>query len=247
MLRLVLEGLLELLWPPRTQCLLCQAPLEGNPPPACTTCWESMRFPAALFRCSNCSRPTTGGENICTECAAGSPFGRVYALGLHAGPLREAIHHIKFGGREDLAPPLGRKLAPLIAERPHLLVPVPLHRSRLHERGYNQATLIAQNIGAELSIPVHDRALIRRRSTGHQAKLDRAGRLKNLAGAFGLAGPGSAPWVGQRVLLVDDVLTTGATAAAVASVIRETGAHRVDLAVLAVSATPVHGNPKNHH
>jgi ComF family protein len=199
-----------------------------------------MHFPPVSHCCFNCARPLAGGGTFCRGCAAGSPFGYVYALGLHEGALREAVHHLKFGDREALAPPLGRRLAALISTRPDCLVPVPLHRSRLVERGYNQATLIAQAIAAELAIPVMDQAMKRLRRTGHQAKLDRAARMKNLQHAFGVART-PAPWVGKSVLLVDDVLTTGATAAAVANVLRQTGARAVDMAVLAVSATKVKG------
>jgi ComF family protein len=242
LLRMVLQGLMDLLWPPRTECLLCGAMLaeEPLPVPVCEGCWEGMHFPPALRCCFNCARPLAGGGTFCRTCAAGSPFGYVYALGLHEGALREAIHHLKFGDREELAPPLGRRLAALISTRPDCLVPVPLHRSRLVERGYNQATLIAQSIAVELSIPVMDTAMKRLRRTGHQAKLDRAARMKNLQHAFGVSQT-PAPWAGKSVLLVDDVLTTGATAAAVANVLRQTGARTVDMAVLAVSATTVRG------
>ena len=245
MLQLVLQGLMDLLWPPRTECLLCGAPLgAGELPepvvPVCGACWDGMRFPPGLRCCFTCARPLSGGGTYCRSCAAGSPFGYVYSLGLHEGALREAIHHLKFGDREELARPLGRRLAALISTRPDCLVPVPLHRSRLVERGYNQATLIAQSIGAELSIPVVDKAMKRLRRTGHQDKLDRAARMQNLQHAFGVS-QSPAPWAGRSVLLLDDVLTTGATAAAVAAVLRQTGASSVDMAVLAVSATKVRG------
>lgn len=184
--------------------------------------------------------PPCGRRYLLPGLRGGSAFGYVYALGLHEGALREAVHHLKFGDREELAPPLGRRLAALISTRPDCLVPVPLHRSRLVERGFNQATLIARAIAAELSIPVMDQAMTRLRRTGHQAKLDRAARMKNLQHAFGVART-PAPWAGKSVLLVDDVLTTGATAVAVANVLRQTGARAVDMAVLAVSATKVRG------
>ncbi|HEY3368925.1 MAG TPA: flagellar assembly protein FliW [Symbiobacteriaceae bacterium] len=246
MLRLIVRGLLDVLWPPRTRCLLCEGALtrEGTPAgtspgvPVCSGCLDAMGFRPGVNQCESCSRPTTGGGALCADCAAGSPYGRVFALGFHEGALREAIHHLKFGGRSDLAVPLGRKLAPLVVLRPDLVMAVPLHRSRLHERGYNQAALLAEGLAGALAVPVTG-GLLRLRATGHQAKLDRAGRLHNLDGAFGTTGRPS--WVDRSVLLVDDVLTTGATAAAVARVLRGAGARDVNLAVLAVSATPVRG------
>lgn len=233
------HGLLDLIWPPRTACLLCQGPLgDGLLPKACNSCLNQMAFPAGLPRCEYCNRPVLRSNRCCEECAAGSPFGRAWALGLHQGALREAIHHLKFSGHEELAVPLGRLLAERVGQPYGGVVPVPLHRSRLRERGYNQALLVAQGIAAQRGWPVWDGVLIRVRSTGHQAKLDRADRLKNLQCAFQVP-RACPPWSGQAVLLVDDVLTTGATAASAAAAILASGASRVDLAVLAVSTTPV--------
>lgn len=237
MLRLFVQGLMELLWPPRTTCLLCDGPLVQSVDglPVCVVCWEAIRFPAGLACCSCCSRPLRRGRGRCTTCADSPPYGRVWALGLHAGPLREAVHHLKFGGRKALGAPLGRRLGGSIPTEHDLVVPLPLHPARQRERGYNQAALIAQGVAAVRSRPLVEGVLVRVRQTGRQAKLDRDERLRNLQGAFGVRGPGSVPWAGRTVLLVDDVLTTGATAAAAATVLRATGALRVDLAVLAVS------------
>lgn len=238
MIRLMVRGLLELIWPPRTDCVLCQADLGvelGSP--VCPVCWHGMTFAPSLRRCSQCARPIAGAGHICDGCLAGSAFGKVWALGPHIGPLREAIHHLKFGGREDLALMLGERLGAEIQAPYDFLVPVPLHRSRLRERGYNQAELVAFGMRKTRHIPVCVRTLVRLRDTGHQAKLDRASRHHNLDGAFGIRAP--VPWKGKTILLVDDVLTTGATASAVAQVLRASGATAVNLAVLAVSTTPV--------
>lgn len=238
MLRLFLDGLLDLLWPSRTACLLCEGPLaeaEGDGPPVCMTCWETMPFAPAENRCTNCSRPLSGGRGVCVQCASPPAFGRVWAIGLHHGALREAVHHLKFSGRKTLAAPLGRRLARMMPREHDLIVPLPLHPSRLRERGYNQATLIACGLAGILGLPVVEGELVRLRRTGHQAKLEREERLRNLRGAFGTRSQTDPPWSGRAVLLVDDVLTTGATASAAAEAITKTGARRVDLAVLAVS------------
>jgi ComF family protein len=123
------------------------------------------------------------------------------------------------------------------------VIPVPLHRSRLAERGYNQAAIVAGEIARVMGVPMFDRELVRLRRTGHQAKLDRRHRMQNLRGAFGPA-KATPAFAGMRVLLVDDVLTTGATAAAVAEAIYRGGARSVDLAVLGVSTTTVKGKQK---
>jgi ComF family protein len=246
-LRLFLRGVLELLWPPRTTCLFCEGTLcqpGGDVPeglPVCATCWAAMVCAPGLNRCTTCTRPLMGGRGRCMECASGPAFGQVWSLGLHKGALREAIHHLKFNGREALGVPLGQRLADQVDTQHDLVVPLPLHPSRLRERGYNQALLIAWGLAGALGTPVEEGALVRLRRTGHQAKLDRVERLHNLAGAFGVhaSRKKEPPWVGRTVLLVDDVLTTGATATAAAEALRRTGAARVDLAVLAVSDKPV--------
>lgn len=243
MLRLFLQGFVDLLWPPRTTCLLCEGQLNADPIagagpaglPVCVPCWSSMPFTQTETRCANCSRPLVGGRGCCAECLSSPLFGQVWALGLHRGALREAVHHLKFSGRRELGGPLGRRLAEQVRGEFDLIIPLPLHPSRLRERGYNQATLIARGLSESLGLPVLEGELVRLRRTGHQAKLDREERLRNLRGAFGLRCPTDPPWAGHSILLVDDVLTTGATASAAAEALWETGARRVNLAVLAVS------------
>lgn len=263
----LVQGLLDLLWPPRTRCAHCDGMLGADSAGGllCGACWASMGFPPGRRYCFHCARPLPGQPlpwgwqafherrvpekwqssgvppgwaPLCPDCARGSPFGRIHALGLHEGALRKAVHLVKYEGREELGILLGRRLGGVVTRRPDYIVPVPLHPSRLRERGYNQAALIARGIGEVLGVPVVEGALVRHRRTARQADLDRRSRLQNLQQAFG---PGcvAAAWFGRLVLLVDDVLTTGATASAAATVLWETGAAEVDLAVLAVSATPV--------
>lgn len=240
MFGMLVEGLLDLLWPPRTTCIYCDGPLEAGAAQRlfCGTCWDSMGFPPGRHYCFNCTRPYTGWGDYCPECSRGSPYGYVFSLGLHEGALREAVHQVKYGGREALGILLGKRLGALISTRPDCIIPMPLHLFRLRERGYNQAALIAQGIASVLSVPVVDGVLRRRRRTARQADLDRESRQRNMADAFGLR-RGTPYWLGRSVLLVDDVLTTGATASAAAKVIWESGATEVNLAVLAVSSTPV--------
>jgi ComF family protein len=250
LLRLIFQGLLDLVWPPRTQCLLCDGPLEGEPGSgtlACGACVASMAFEPDTARCANCSRPSHSPCGLCPDCEDGSPFGVVFALGPHKGALREAIHHFKFGDRPELAALLGPRLAAAISVGHDCIVPVPLHRSRLRERGYNQAALLARSISQVKGCPVYEQALVRLRSTGHQAKLDRQSRLRNLQGAFSAPQGTPPPWQGKRVLLVDDVLTTGTTAAASAEILYQTGARSVDVAVAAVSTTPVRRKLQTSH
>ncbi|HLO04927.1 MAG TPA: double zinc ribbon domain-containing protein [Symbiobacteriaceae bacterium] len=239
--RTIWTGLAEILWPPRSTCLGCEGPLltlaltvpAGLP--ICPDCWEALTDPGDGPRCPNCTRPVLQADGApCPDCELHFPFGPVWSLGLLTGPLRELVHHLKYNGREWLGQPLGRQLGAQIAPLYDAVLPLPLHRSRERERGYNQAALLATGVGEVLGRPVLTGLLRRQRQTARQADLDRAERRANLAGAF------SAPLqhpdlAGRSLLLIDDVLTTGATATAATEALLAAGARRVDLAVLAVS------------
>jgi len=203
-LRLMGRGLVDLLYPPR--CLVCDAL----------------------------------GEPFCDGCCAlveplepGSPVPRVitgvHSLGYHAGPLREAVLRLKFQRKAALAAPLGKRLAQELSRdagswRPDALVPVPLHWTRQWERGFNQSELLADAAARELGLPVRH-ALRKVRSTPHQVGLTREHRAANLRAAF-VADP-RYPVAGQRLVLVDDVRTTGSTLAACAAALRRAGAAEV--------------------
>jgi ComF family protein len=156
----------------------------------------------------------------------------VHAVGPYAGTLQEAIQRFKYHGQLPLARPLGELLASSVRHgataRPDLVVPVPLHVSRLRARGYNQSRELARHLGHQLKVPVAVDLLRRTRATAPQQELDAAARGSNVAGAFAVSG--RLP--GRRILLVDDVLTTGATARECAGALRKAGAASVEVAVL---------------
>lgn len=160
------------------------------------------------------------------------------AAGPYAGWLRAAIQAFKFEDESDRAGHLAGLLAAAVADAGpfDLAVPVPLHPSRLRERGYNQSALLAAGVARAVGADAAD-ALVRIRATSQQAKLDAAARRANVAGAFAVA-PGLAPdaLVGRTVLLIDDVATTGSTAGACAAVLVAAGAARVVLGTLARDA-----------
>lgn len=193
---------------------------------------------AAPGRCAVCNLSSRGG--LCARCDAereappersleGVP---IVAAIRYAPPFDRAIQRFKYGSRPDLA----RQLAKLWSDMPELaadvLVPVPLHARRLAERGYNQSALLAAVLGPRLGLPVDHRSLVRQRHVPKQAGMDRAARLSNVAGAFRVR-PG-APISSRRVVLVDDVVTTGATASACIGALRAAGADVT--AVLAVAS-----------
>ena len=200
---------LDALLPP--QCLGCGA-LVDEPGSLCAECWDSVVFL---------------GPPQCPAC--GFPF--EYSLG--EGALCGACSR----RRPAFARWLARAGGELLGEA-ECIVPVPLHWSRLFARRYNQAALLAQNLGRLGSVPVVPDALVRRRRTPPQGRMGTAARRRNLAGAFAVGPRGRARIEGRRVLLVDDVLTTGATAAACGRTLLGAGAGAVDVLTLARVVRP---------
>ena len=157
----------------------------------------------------------------------------VRAVFEYGGPVADAVRRFKYEGRSELSRPLGRLLsveARSLAQSFDAVVPVPLHWRRRRERGYDQAALLAKPVARALGVPLWLRGLRRVRATPRQAGLARADRLRNVENAFACASPGAA----SRVLLIDDVVTTGATLRAATSALREAGIGHVVPLVLAV-------------
>jgi ComF family protein len=164
-----------------------------------------------------------------------APLVQVEWCAPYTGVVRSAVHALKYRGERRLARPLGAALARRWARAGaggEVLVPVPVHATRLADRGYDQAVLLAAAAGEGLGLPVRP-VLVRRRATARQFDLDRDRRAANVGGAFACA-TGAGPIVtGRWVILVDDVLTTGATAAACATTLLAGGALAVSLVAVA--------------
>jgi ComF family protein len=222
MLRRLLAALLDLLYPPR--CAACGEPGE----PFCPACAEAL-LPVA-DGCPRCGRP--GRATTCGPCTLTPPaFDRLMAGGLFGGPLADAIHALKYGDRPALARPLGRWLAGRVALPPGArLVAVPLGRRRRLDRGYDQAARLAEQLARAAGTRPLTGALRRVRETPPQVGRSRAARAANVTGAFS-ADP--ARVAGLELLLVDDVVTTGATADAAARALLAAGARRVTVVALA--------------
>jgi len=166
------------------------------------------------------------------------PPGFTYARSAaHYGDIvREALHAFKFGGRRALAAPLGDLLAEmerssLPVPDPDLLVPVPLHPRRERQRGFNQASLLAGRLGRAWKLPVRTDVLVRTAPTSPQTELSAAARRTNVRGAFAVRRPELV--TGRHVIVVDDILTTGSTATACATCLREGGAATVGVLTVA--------------
>ena len=221
-------GALDLIFPVR--CASCDAPGES---PFCGICADTL-VPLAAG-CPVCGVP--GDEALlpalrprrCAHCREQPPpFVLATAPYLHGGALAEAIHRLKYERREDLGPALAVLFEGCAVLKSDCLCPIPLHPRRLRQRGHDQARLLAEGAAKRFDIPVRS-LLSRIRDTGQQVGRDRAARERNLRGAF----VASEKAVGLRVCLVDDVLTTGATAAAAAEALLHAGAARVEVRTLA--------------
>ena len=213
------QRLLDVLFPPRcvgcgaggaVLCRACRATVRPVTPPLCARCGEPLVETARV------------SSVICAACASGgfpAALAGIRVAAHYDGPLRKAIQALKFNGQRRLAEPLGDLLVDALRHAGwplEVLVPVPLHPTRVRERGYNQATLLARRCGARVGASVREDALIRGRATTAQTRLSAAERRTNLVGAFALAGRGAADLAGKHITLVDDVTTTGSTLAAAA-------------------------------
>jgi ComF family protein len=191
-------------------------------------------------RCAGCDERVPMLHAFCASCAStivrASPKARVVAAFVYGGAVARAIARCKYEDRPDLARVLADLLWRAVEDDAavrtcDLVVPVPLHAARLAERGYNQAALVARPMARRMRVPMLARALARTRDTPRQAALHRAERLANVDGAFAARTPNAL--AGGRVLLVDDVCTTGATLDACERAILDAGAAAVTQAVVA--------------
>lgn len=231
-----LDGLLAVLLAP--SCAACHSPLD-HPTRGCVcaTCWNAVET-THTHLCARCGRPIACESDGCHWCGRRHEgVARVRAIGPYNGSLRAIVHALKYDGRRSLAKPLARLMrgagADLVREA-GVAVPVPLHPSRRRERGFNQATDLASHIG----LPVV-RAIARVRRTPTQTALTAPERAANVRSAFRPTRQARRVR-GITVLLVDDVMTTGATLDACAQALREAGAREV----FALTAARVESPPR---
>ncbi len=245
-LRFVAESLFSALFP--SDCRLCNAPLANiSVLPVCTECLDSIQ-PLTGRLCSCCGdRLVSYAQDgqICIHCEEESPhFRHAEAYGIYEDALRELVHLLKYRGVPPAARPLGKRLAAtlrrLLSSRPGewLVVPVPLHRERRRDRGFNQSELIAKVALRELRdlpLDLAPKLLVRTRPTETQTGYTREQRRTNLHGAFKV--PDKTSVKGRKILLIDDVLTTGATADECSRVLLRAGAEQVLVATVARAVT----------
>ncbi|MBM3536083.1 MAG: ComF family protein [Alphaproteobacteria bacterium] len=227
---------LDALLPPL--CLSCQA-IVDQPGAVCAACWAKLSFLGAPM-CRRCGLPfphDVGAEAECAACIADPPpWDRARAVFAYDGASRGLLLGFKHADRLHAAPAFGRWLARAgadLAEDADIIAPVPLHWLRLALRRYNQAALLALALGAAAGRTCIPDLLKRTRRTPSQGRLSRAERQKNVAGAFRVRARYHDQVAGKRVLIVDDVLTTGATARASAKALLAAGAATADVVTLA--------------
>ncbi|HJV33659.1 ComF family protein [Geomonas sp.] len=230
------RALLDLLFPPL--CHACKAfiPQAGDLL-ICADCLDKISFLVSPL-CTTCGTPfaTQGGlDHTCGACLTSPPFHTCRSATILGGPVQELIHRFKYSYRVHLSHPLGiltaTTLAPFFEEAaPDLIIPVPLHRKRLRQRGFNQSQLLGNELSKRWRVPLEIGNLQRIRWTEPQITLDAQSRMDNVHDAFAVMN--GKRLAGKRVLLVDDVLTTGSTIRACAEALREGG-------VAAVSAVTV--------
>ncbi|MCP9450534.1 MAG: ComF family protein [Nitrospira sp.] len=217
------------------ECAACGLPLTDSPIPCfCIGCWNSI-VPIDSSRCARCGYPflspaatSHAPDHTCQSCRKRPPsYTKAWTLYPYRSPLREALHLFKYQGKVSLAAPLARLITDRLPrfESLDVIVPVPLHIERLREREFNQSLLLADRIGRHLGLPVSCTDLIRCRPAPPQISLRRKERLKNLRGAFTVLHPRAV--AGKRILLIDDVFTTGATINECAKALRKAGSSDV--------------------
>jgi len=229
-------GVLDALLPP--QCLGCGT-LVGGGGVLCPSCWETVTF-LSPPQCDACGLPfeyDPGVGALCGACVREKPvYERARAAMIYNEASRRLVLAFKHGDRTDAAPAFGAWLAragrDLLADA-GLIAPVPLHWSRLFTRRYNQSALLAKALGRVSGVSVTQDLLIRRRRTPPQGRMSPSARKRNVRGAFAIRKSKASLIEGKRVLLIDDVLTTGATVSASARALIAAGAEAVDVLTLA--------------
>lgn len=219
------SGALDLIYPPF--CVACK---QSSGSYLCPTCLEKIVLLTPPY-CRKCGGLCPGNVYLCPDCLVREySFDSSCSAGVYEGALQDAIHALKYDGHIALADTLSELMirafpATFLARHTDVVVAVPIHHSRLLERGFNQSEELARRLCKAVSLPIESRVLVCRRKTSHQARLPKESRAVNIEGAFEVRNAGAIQ--GKRVLVVDDVFTTGATMNEAARALRDAGALEV--------------------
>ena len=232
------DGLLELLFPPKPLCPVCRQE-ESSHGTLGKNCLGRVAFIQEPV-CGKCGRPErldSKDTPICRQCAAASfYFTKARAVALYEGALREMLADLKYRYRPDLGESLGILMVEWVKlhrefQKFDIIIPVPINQQKLNLRGYNQAKLLANPLQRYLGINLKEDIIVREKITESQNKLDKEQRFANVKGAFRVTDV--KPLSGARVLLIDDIFTTGATASEASRILLRAGALEVKVLTLA--------------
>jgi len=207
------------------QCLLCGRP---GAEAFCERCRADVK-PLAEPLCRTCGLPVIESpDGRCAACRSSRPpYAMARGAAVYDGPLKTAIHLLKAKGEKRLVEPLVQMMADWVAhnggfEKADIIVPVPLHAKKERSRGFNQAQLLASALAARLKVPLEAKAVVKVRATPAQSSISLEDRVYNLQGVFAVPSADVVKW--KRVLVVDDVMSTGSTLAEVAAALKAAGA-----------------------
>lgn len=226
---------IEILYP--RHCPVCHDIAVPRGQKICTSCKEKLK-PITGPRCYKCSKPLESREQeYCTDCQKPHHFDQGIGIFTYGSVLKESLFRLKYGNRQEYGIFYGQFAAQYSRKQieiwnPQVIIPIPLHKKKLAKRGYNQAELIASALGRELGIKTDTTVLKRKIYTKPQKDLSNRERKKNLEHAFEVRG--DLPW--KRILLVDDIYTTGATIDEAAKTLKKAGAEKVWFLTIGIGA-----------
>ena len=234
----ILSGITDILFPPT--CSACGTVLiYDRAYPFCPECLSTIQF-AATPLCTSCGQPfatSEGTNHLCEDCIMSPPpFSIARSLGKYDAALLDTIHLFKYHGKISVGEDLGKMMATtsydsLVIQHYSPIIPVPLHPNRLKERGFNQSLVLAQQISKRFSIPLDFTSLRRTVLTEAQVNLSREKRAANVRGAFEVTDRNRIKV--KKILLIDDVYTTGSTVKECSKILKKNGAHEVAVLTLA--------------
>ena len=238
MLRRLLRGLRDIAYP--NTCLACKVKLNEKEGLLCKRCRAQIKMNLPPF-CVSCGRHLEKNglnKNTCSQCVRKRPhFDRAFSPCVYDGITKKLIHEFKYNGKDNLAVPLSKIMINFIREYNlplsylDLIIPMPLHKTRLREREFNQAEVLGRHIVEEFKKDLTTGVLLRHRLTKTQTELKNSERALNVIGSFSV--DKNADLKGRNLLLIDDVLTTGATSSEAALTLKNAGAQAVFVLTLA--------------
>lgn len=225
-----IKYVIDMIYPEKSKCLYCGSLSEINAAGLCSSCMEMLPYITERL-CLRCGRPMPPVETgaLCSMCRKGAVHFDSGCVVFHfTGIIQNVIYRLKYGGERDMALIIGKLMAERLEDTGwdiDMMIPVPLHVSRYKERGFNQSFLLASVMGRELEINVSQNILIRKRDTGSQTQLTGSYRVHNVKDAFSVKDCASLK--GSSVLVVDDIMTTGATLNECSRELKKYGAGKV--------------------